>query len=64
MISYLNADWLESDGGQLMIHSEKGSQKIDPVQGKMVFFKSDEMEHEVMLTNKRRMSVTGWLKRA
>ena len=63
MISYLNADWLEADGGQLMIHSEGGNQKIDPIQGKMVFFKSDEMEHEVMLTHKRRMSVTGWLKR-
>ena len=62
-ISYLNADWLEADGGQLLIHSEGRQQKIDPVQGKMVFFKSDEMEHEVLVTHKRRMSVTGWLKR-
>jgi SM-20-related protein len=28
-----------------------------------VFFKSDELLHEVLLTNERRMSVTGWLKR-
>lgn len=62
MISYLNADWKESDGGQLQIHHESGKQKIDPVQGKMVFFKSDELVHEVLVTNARRMSVTGWLK--
>jgi SM-20-related protein len=63
MISYLNADWLEADGGQLLIHSEGGQQKIDPVQGRTVFFKSDDLEHEVLVTNKRRLSVTGWLKR-
>jgi SM-20-related protein len=63
MISYLNADWLEADGGQLLIHSEGGQQKIDPVQGRTVFFKSDDLEHEVLVANKRRLSVTGWLKR-
>ncbi len=63
MISYLNADWKEDDGGQLMIHQKDNDQKISPTQGKTVFFKSNELEHEVLITTQRRMSVTGWLKR-
>lgn len=63
MISYLNEDWVEADGGQLSIQTQGNDRKIDPVQGKTVFFKSNELEHEVLITHKRRMSVTGWLKR-
>lgn len=62
MISYLNENWIEADGGQLLIHQLGNNQQINPIQGKTVFFKSDELEHEVLVTNKRRMSVTGWLK--
>jgi SM-20-related protein len=63
MISYLNSNWKELDGGQLLIHQETGDQKISPTKGKTVLFKSNELLHEVLVTNKRRMSVTGWLKR-
>jgi SM-20-related protein len=62
MIMYLNSDWLEEDGGELRIHYEDHFQNISPVSGKSVFFKSSELEHEVMLTNRPRMSITGWLK--
>lgn len=64
MVSYLNEDWQESDGGQLLIHHEGNhpNQSISPMQGKTVFFKSDELPHEVLVTQERRMSVTGWLK--
>jgi len=63
MISYLNADWKEKDGGELLIHQFENNQKIAPQQGKTVFFKSDQLEHEVLVTNAQRMSITGWLKR-
>jgi SM-20-related protein len=63
MISYLNADWQVSDGGELLVHQKTGNQSISPTQGKTVFFKSNELEHEVLVTQARRMSVTGWLKR-
>lgn len=63
MISYLNANWQNSDGGELLIHQKNNNQTISPTQGKTVFFKSDELEHEVLVTNERRMSVCGWLKR-
>lgn len=63
MISYLNADWETKDGGELQIYQMNNNQIIAPTQGKTVFFKSNELEHEVLVTNERRMSVTGWLKR-
>ena len=62
MISYLNSDWQESDGGELLIHQLNNNQKISPTQGKTVFFKSDELVHEVLVTQNTRMSITGWLK--
>jgi Rps23 Pro-64 3,4-dihydroxylase Tpa1-like proline 4-hydroxylase len=62
MITYLNANWHESDGGELLIHQLDANQKIAPTQGKTVFFKSDELVHEVLITQNTRMSITGWLK--
>jgi Rps23 Pro-64 3,4-dihydroxylase Tpa1-like proline 4-hydroxylase len=62
MISYLNSNWLPSDGGELLIQQENFNQKITPIQGKTVFFKSDELLHEVLVTQNTRMSITGWLK--
>ena len=63
MISYLNANWKPNDGGELQIYQEHNNQKIAPTHGKTVFFKSQDLEHEVLVTNERRFSVTGWLKR-
>ncbi|MGO4903921.1 2OG-Fe(II) oxygenase [Flavobacterium sp. W20_MBD1_R3] len=62
MISYLNSNWQESDGGELLVHQVNSSQKIAPTQGKTIFFKSDELVHEVLVTHNTRMSITGWLK--
>lgn len=63
MISYLNDDWVEADGGQLRIYQNYNNKTINPTEGKTVFFKSNELAHEVLVTNQRRMSITGWLKR-
>ncbi|GAB2813299.1 2OG-Fe(II) oxygenase [Ferruginibacter profundus] len=63
LISYLNNDWQEEDGGQLVVYQNDTAQKIQPQSQTSVFFKSDEMEHEVAQSNRSRMSVTGWLKR-
>ena len=61
MIMYLNENWQKADGGELCIYQADRRQNISPENGKMVFFKSSELEHEVLLTNKARMSITGWL---
>ncbi|MFC3559358.1 2OG-Fe(II) oxygenase [Pedobacter jamesrossensis] len=62
MIMYLNIGWKIGDGGELCVYKEGIPLNITPDNGKIVFFKSDELEHEVLLTNVTRMSVTGWLK--
>ena len=62
MITYLNTDWQKEDGGELCVHHEDSIQNIPPLNGKSVFFKSSELEHEVLVTHKPRMSITGWLK--
>jgi SM-20-related protein len=64
LINYLNKDWLEEDGGQLLVYQNETIQPILPHAQTAVFFKSDEMEHEVTKANRSRMSVTGWLKRS
>ncbi|MDP4283365.1 MAG: 2OG-Fe(II) oxygenase [Bacteroidota bacterium] len=63
LINYLNENWLEKDGGELVVYHDKTVQKILPQSQTAVFFKSDEMEHEVTKANRDRMSISGWLKR-
>jgi SM-20-related protein len=63
LISYLNLDWKIEDGGELCIYQEENIQKISPTNGKTIFFKSNELIHEVLTTQKQRLSITGWLKR-
>jgi SM-20-related protein len=62
MIMYLNDAWLQGDGGELCIHHDNSTENITPTNGKSVFFKSSELEHEVLVSNKPRMRITGWLK--
>jgi Rps23 Pro-64 3,4-dihydroxylase Tpa1-like proline 4-hydroxylase len=63
MITYLNPDWQDGDGGHLKIHQVEGNQQISPTLGKTVFFKSSELLHEVQITYAQRLSITGWLRR-
>jgi len=62
IILYLNDEWAKEDGGELCIHHPGKLQHISPENGKIVFFKSNELLHEVLVTTKPRMSITGWLK--
>lgn len=62
LITYLNEDWLATDGGQLQVYQNETMQQIQPCSKTAVLFKSDETEHEVIKANRSRMSITGWLK--
>lgn len=62
MIMYLNEEWEDKDGGQLCIYHPNETQTIAPTNGKCVFFKSSELEHEVLRSHQPRLSITGWLK--
>lgn len=62
MIMYLNKGWIKEDGGELKVYKETEIQFISPDNQKCIFFKSDELAHEVLVTNKSKMSITGWMK--
>lgn len=62
LITYLNENWTPDDGGQLLVYHDDRTIDILPEAGKAVFFKSNETEHEVALSSRLRMSLTGWLK--
>lgn len=64
IVLYLNQDWKDEDEGYLSLYPSNSEQKdVSPVEGRLVFFRSDEMEHEVRpSTTRERNSITGWLK--
>ena len=62
LIHYLNDDWNDMDGGQLVIYQNEKKEVILPTGGRVVFFKADQTEHEVLPSIKPRMSIAGWLK--
>lgn len=62
MIMYLNDNWQDEDGGELCIYHTNNVQTVTPTNSKCIFFRSSELEHEVLITHKPRMSITGWLK--
>jgi SM-20-related protein len=61
VICYLNNDWKEEEGGQLRIYLPEGNQDVFPLAGRLVCFRSDLLEHEVLPATRERLSLTGWL---
>lgn len=62
VICYLNHGWKEEQGGQLKLYMEDESEKIIlPEAGRLVCFRSDLLEHEVLPATRPRLSITGWL---
>lgn len=61
VLLYLNENWKKDDGGELKIY--KGDKKIlvEPIAKRLLLFKSDIVEHEVLTTRVSRYSLTGWL---
>jgi len=61
VICYLNKDWKESEGGQLRIYLPNEELDVMPVAGRLVCFRSDLLEHEVLPATRERLSLTGWI---
>ncbi len=61
VICYLNPDWKTSDGGQLRVYSGEGCTDHLPLEGRLICFRSDLLEHEVLPATRERASITGWL---
>jgi SM-20-related protein len=60
VILYLNENWKPEEGGQLCLHLQEVTVMVDPEAGRMVCFRSDEVEHEVLPATRERLSITGW----
>jgi SM-20-related protein len=61
IICYLNTGWKETDGGQLRLHLTQGVKDVFPIAGRLVCFRSDQIEHEVLPATRERLSLTGWM---
>jgi SM-20-related protein len=60
---YLNERRSPADGGVLRIQGDDGRfRDIEPVGGRLVLFLSESREHEVLLTQVPRLSLTGWFR--
>jgi SM-20-related protein len=61
VICYLNKNWKEENGGQLRMYLTDRSLDVLPIAGRMVCFRSDQIEHEVLPATRDRLSITGWM---
>ena len=65
IIAYLNRDWVTADAGELVLFTgDEGDTPIivAPQFGTMVVFLSEEISHEVLMTNCDRFSIAGWFR--
>lgn len=63
LVLYLNEDWQDPDGGELVIAAAGGEVAIAPRGGTLVAFLSQRLEHEVRVAHRGRTSLTGWFRR-
>jgi SM-20-related protein len=66
-VLYLNRDWTDADGGQLRLYTDPNTpshyEEILPLGGQLITFLSARFLHEVLPTQRHRVSLTGWFKR-
>jgi len=62
LVSYLNEDWRDDDGGQLRLWLEDGTETTLPPVGGSVCFLS-ELDHEVLPAQRARFSIAAWFRR-
>ncbi len=61
VICYLNDEWKDDHGGQLRMYLDNHHLDILPVGGRLICFRSDMIEHEVLPATRDRLSLTGWI---
>ncbi|MCP5182537.1 MAG: 2OG-Fe(II) oxygenase [Pseudomonadales bacterium] len=65
VVAYLNAGWMTTDGGELVLYSLEGGDevvRIPPRFGSVAIFLSEQFPHEVLPTRAHRYSLTAWLR--
>jgi SM-20-related protein len=67
VIFYLNEDWGDDQGGELVLYNPYDHQKIletiTPKLGRLACFLTENLPHEVLMATRPRYSLTGWLRR-
>lgn len=66
VVTYLNDDWHESDGGALVLYKNNADKKginLLPEKGSIAVFLSEAFPHEVLPSSRERHSVAGWFRR-
>jgi len=64
LITYLNEDWREDEGGELQLYLDNSETiSVLPQAGTLVCFMSAEFEHEVLPAKRERASLTGWFRK-
>ncbi|HWV16744.1 MAG TPA: 2OG-Fe(II) oxygenase [Cellvibrio sp.] len=64
-VVYLNDEWREGEGGELILYSEDGEQvlqRLMPSLGRMIIFLSEKFPHEVLPARRARKSIAGWFR--
>jgi SM-20-related protein len=63
-VYYLNENWVEGDGGELVIYDEENCflNQVAPHADTLVIFLSEKFPHEVLRANKKRYSIAGWFR--
>jgi SM-20-related protein len=63
-VLYLNEEWSDKDGGELVIYNEddKEIKRVTPNAGTLVLFLSDKFPHEVLVAKNKRYSIAGWFR--
>jgi SM-20-related protein len=61
VICYLNDNWNADEGGQLRMFLADKIVDVLPTAGRLVCFRSDQIEHEVLPATRTRLSLTGWI---
>ena len=61
VICYLNNDWTAAHVGDLRMYLPGETLDILPIAGRLVCFRSDQIEHEVLPATRERLSLTGWI---
>ena len=63
-VYYLNEEWHEHDGGELVVYDEdnKHLATVMPEANTLIVFLSEKFPHEVLPAKRKRFSIAGWFR--
>jgi SM-20-related protein len=59
-IVYLNEGWVAEHGGELELFTPQGPVRVEPVLDRLVVFRSELIEHQVLEARAERWALTAW----